>query len=91
MHHADIHAELSTELTQSGGKLGKGAGHFVDLGEHHHYEHILQDGLGHVNDIDIVIGANIADLGEDTHGVLADDGNYSSHGKIPPVSLFLIF
>ena len=79
VHYADIEIHILTHISESFGEGGEGAGHLIDLCKHDHYEHILQDGLGNVNNVDVVIGANICYLCKNTNGILTDYGNYCSH------------
>ena len=81
--HGDLHTHLlaqrSKAVAHSGG-LGSG---LAQVHQHDHAEHILHDGLGDILDVDVQLGADRADLGNDTHGVSPDNGDNSFHNMTP--------
>ena len=48
--------------------------HLLGVHDHHHVEDALDDGLGNVENVDVLLCEIGADACDDTDGVLADDG-----------------
>ena len=80
VHHTDVHGNGTGEDVKVCRKIGHRSLHTVYLHQHHHDEHILKDGLGHVNNITISVGAYVCNFCKNTYRVLTDYGNYSFHG-----------
>ena len=77
--HSDLHLHL---CAQGGKAVAHGNVVHIAAGQvhqHDHAEHILHDGLGDILDIDIQLGTDRADLGNDTHSVMPDDGDNCFH------------
>ena len=55
----------------------------ADLGDHDHVEEPIHDVLVDVQDVDVVLGQDLADHGDDAHAIFADDGYYEFHLQIP--------
>ena len=55
-------------------------GGLADVHGHDHGEGPLENGLGDVQNVDVIARQTVADGGDDAHLVLAQDGNNSVHG-----------
>jgi len=76
---ANRHAEALAFRVQHAGNLAKRDARFLDIHEHDHREHTAEDGLGDVEDVDVDFREGDADSRDDTHAVLADDGDDGMH------------
>ena len=81
--HGDLHLHLVPQGGEAVADGGRVDGATVQTDQHDHAEHILHDGLGDVFDVDVQLGADGADLGDDAHGVVPDDGDNSFHTICP--------
>lgn len=90
MHNTDVHGDGATKLRENVGQLCNGAFDVIYLHQHHHNEHILKHGLSHVHDIGISFCTYGSYLCKNTHGVLADYGNYSFHEKTSNLFLYIL-
>ena len=72
--HTSVLAQCSQFVTQ----LIKSLDRLGQIHNHHHIEILLQNGLGDVKDVDLIVCQISADLGDDTNGIFAHDSNNSS-------------
>ena len=71
---ADLQPEIQPEPGKFGAKLLERFAATADIDNHHHVEIVLDDGLGYVKNVDVVLGEICAGLGKDTYSIFADDG-----------------
>jgi hypothetical protein len=78
----DLESELQPEPRELRTEFLKRLAAFADIDDHHHVEVFLDDSLGDIQDIDVILGEMGAGLCENTHSIPADDG-YDGffHGK----------
>ena len=74
----DLHSGLFPESDDLICHCGIVHCHLGCVDNHHHVEETLDDGLGNVKDIDLMVCHIGADLGDDADCVFADHGNDSS-------------
>ena len=72
---ADLQTHFETELRKLHAELVKRLLALAVVDDHHHVEVFLNDGLGDVENVDVVLGEERACLGENADDVLADDGD----------------
>ena len=70
-----VDSEHSAIFQSLGGQLRHAAVHVVDLRQHDHGENVYQNGLVHVDDIGVQPCADAGNLGQNAHGVLANNGD----------------
>jgi hypothetical protein len=87
MHRMDIQVIALAEFTHSVNKHGKRNGYFIDFDQHDHGKIFLQHRLGNVHDVHIIFSTDIADFGDNSDGITADDTDYSFHEKTPCMTL----
>ena len=83
MHHVEDFLTLAFYLnTNALAKISEFVGnslerciHLTHVNNHHHVEVTVDDGLGNVEHVDVVLGQVGADSRDDADGVLTDDGD----------------
>ena len=85
----DTEPQVEAEVFQVLGQFGKRNIGLGDLHQHHHGENLLHDRLGDIEDIDVGVGQDPADRGDDADPVFADDADDRSHKEPSLTRLFL--
>ena len=86
----DDHVQLLPQSRQAVGELREGHGAVLGVGHHDHGEEVLgQDGLGDVQDVDVLLGEPAGDGGDDAKAAatfvtdaVMDNGIFNAFKKL---------
>ena len=81
--HSDLHSHLLAQCVKTGADFGRFACAGRDIHQHNHAEHILQDTLGNILNVDVQLGTHGTYAGNNTHGIVADNSDNSFHDRHP--------
>ena len=81
MHGADFQRIGFAQLAHTVNKGRKWRRNLVDFHNHDHRKIFLQNRLGNIHDIDIELGADATDFGDDAYGIATGNTDYSLHKK----------